>query len=210
MNMRHEAATTIDPFVEILAPTSSPPVTSPEDDLYGFLIGSWELDIVAYPDDGNATYSTCEAHVARVLDGRAVQDVFINPQRSERSPDSPKFGNWYGTTFRYLDPMIRAWRVFWFNPDDGVRAELVGSRRGNEIVQEGHSRTARRSAGHSARSRPTRASGAASGWNPTAKHGGSRSNSAPGASEPFRAFINMNSNAKKAELAKEIHWFLLA
>jgi hypothetical protein len=138
MNMRHEAATTIDPFVEILAPTSSPPVTSPEDDLYGFLIGSWELDIVAYPDDGNATYSTGEAHVARVLDGRAVQDVFINPQRSERSPDSPKFGNWYGTTFRYLDPMIRAWRVFWFNPDDGVRAELVGSRRGNEIVQEGH------------------------------------------------------------------------
>jgi hypothetical protein len=28
--------------------------------------------------------------------------------------------------------------VFWFNPEDGVRAELIGRRRGNEIVQEGH------------------------------------------------------------------------
>jgi hypothetical protein len=138
MNTSHEATAIIDAFVEILAPTSRPPHIQPEDDLYGFLIGSWELDVVAYPEDGNATYSTGEAHVARVLDGRAVQDVFINPQRSDRSPESPKFGNWYGTTFRYFDPTIREWRVFWFNPDDGFRAELVGRRRGNEIVQEGH------------------------------------------------------------------------
>ena len=138
MNTRHETTTTIDPFLEILAPTSRSPDIDPEDDLYGFLIGSWELDVVAYPDDGNVTHSTGEAHVAWVLDGRAIQDVFINPQRSDRTPDSPKFGNWYGTTFRYFDPTIRAWRVFWFNPDDGVRAELIGRRRGNEIVQEGH------------------------------------------------------------------------
>jgi hypothetical protein len=138
MNSRHETTATIDPFVEILAPNSRPTDIKPDDDLYGFLIGSWELDVVAYPDDGNVTRSTGEAHAARVLDGRAVQDVFINPDRSERAPDSPKFGNWYGTTFRYFDPTIRAWHVFWFNPDDGIRAELIGRRRGNEIVQEGH------------------------------------------------------------------------
>ena len=89
-------------------------------------------------DDGNVTHSTGEAHFARVLDGRAIQDVFINPQRADRIPDSPKFANWYGTTFRCFDPAIRAWRVFWFNPDDGVRAELIGRRRGNDIVQDGH------------------------------------------------------------------------
>src|SRR5688500_13299582 len=112
MNTRNEAAATIDPFVEILAPESRPPDVQPEDDLYGFLIGSWDLDVIAYPDDGNTTHSTGEAHAARVLGGRAIQDVFINPQRSERAADSPKFGNWYGTTFRFLDPTIRAWRVF--------------------------------------------------------------------------------------------------
>jgi hypothetical protein len=137
MNTRHESATTVDPFVEILDPTSHSPDIQPEDDLYGFLIGSWELDVIAYPDDGKATYSTGEAHAAQVLGGRAIQDVFINPQRSDRTPDSAKFGNWYGTTFRYLDPTIRAWRVLWFNPEDGIRAELVGRRVGSEIVQEG-------------------------------------------------------------------------
>jgi hypothetical protein len=138
MSTRHETTTTLDPFVDFLAPTSRAPDIRPEDDLYGFLIGSWELDLVAYPDDGNVTHTTGEAHFAWVLGGRAIQDVFINPQRSDRAPDSPKFGNWYGTTFRYFDKAIRAWRVFWFNPDDGVRAELIGRRLGNEIVQEGH------------------------------------------------------------------------
>jgi hypothetical protein len=138
MNTRNEATITIDPFVQILAPTSGAPDINQEDDLFGFLVGSWELDVVAYPDDGGATHSNGEAHCARVLDGRAIQDVFINPERSDRAPDSPKFANWYGTTFRYFDPTIRAWHVFWFNPDDGVRAELIASRRGNEIVQEGH------------------------------------------------------------------------
>jgi hypothetical protein len=81
MNTRHQTTTAIATFVEILAPfvgetggTSRSQDINPEDDLYGFLIGSWELDLVAYPDDGNVTHSTGEAHVARVLDGRAVQD----------------------------------------------------------------------------------------------------------------------------------------
>ncbi len=138
MNTMHETTTTIDPFLEVFAPTSRSPDIAPNDDLYGFLIGSWKLELVAYPDDGDVTHSTGEAHCARVLDGRAVQDVFINPARSERSADSPKFGNWYGTTLRYFDPTIRAWHVFWFNPDDGFRAELVSRRHGNKIVQEGH------------------------------------------------------------------------
>jgi hypothetical protein len=128
----------IESYLEILAPTSHSARIDPEDDLYGGLIGSWELDLVAYPDDGNVIYSTGEAHFAWVLDGRAIQDVFINPERSERTPASATFANWYGTTFRYFDPTIRAWRVFWFNPDDGVRAELIGRRRGEDIVQEGH------------------------------------------------------------------------
>ncbi|HZL91869.1 MAG TPA: hypothetical protein VFB96_26095 [Pirellulaceae bacterium] len=138
MNTHHELASTSDAFQEILATTSRTPDISPQDDLYGFLIGSWELDIVTYPEDGDVTHSTGEAHFAWVLGGRAIQDVFINPQRSVRTPDSPKFANWYGTTFRYFDPTIGAWRVFWFNPDDGVRAELIGRQHGNEIVQEGH------------------------------------------------------------------------
>ena len=106
-------------------------------DAFGWLIGSWELDVVAYDDEGNVLHSTGEAYFAWVLEGRAVQDVFINPRRSDRGPSSPKFANWYGTTIRIYDPSIQAWRVNWFNPHDGIRAELIGRRRGKDIVQEG-------------------------------------------------------------------------
>src|SRR5918995_785104 len=117
MTRAHETTITMDPFVEILARASHSPDVHPEDDLYGFLIGSWQLDLVAYPDDGAVTHSTGEAHVARVLDGRAIQDVFINPQRSDRTPDSPKFGNWYGSTFREITPDSCRWRGERLEPD---------------------------------------------------------------------------------------------
>ena len=106
-------------------------------DHYGWLIGSWELEVIGYDDEQNVIRSTGEAHFAWVLEGCAVQDVFINPGRSERGPDSPSFANWFGTTIRIYDPTIQAWRVNWFNPHDGIRAELIGRRLGEEIVQEG-------------------------------------------------------------------------
>ena len=125
-------------FLEILPALERSLEIPATDDFYGWLIGSWELDLTAYDDDGNVTESTGEAHFAWVLEGRAVQDVFINPRPSDRGPDSPKFANWFGTTIRIYDPSIQAWRVYWFNPHDGIRADLIGRRRGDEIVQEGN------------------------------------------------------------------------
>jgi hypothetical protein len=106
-------------------------------DLYGWLTGSWELDVVGYDDTGDVIRTIGEAHCEWVLEGRAVQDVFINPRQSDRGPDCTTFANWFGTTIRIYDPSIQAWRVNWFNPHDGFRAELIGRRRGNDIVQEG-------------------------------------------------------------------------
>jgi hypothetical protein len=105
--------------------------------LYGRFVGSWELDVTACDDDGNLTHAAGEAHFAWVLEGRAVQDVFIHPRRADRGPNSPRFANWFGTTLRIYDPSIHAWHVHWFNPHDGFRADLIGHRRGDDIVQEG-------------------------------------------------------------------------
>jgi hypothetical protein len=124
-------------FLEILPSAGRAWEIAPEDDLYGWLIGSWELDLTAYDDDGNITHSTGEAHFAWILEGRAIQDVFINPRRADRGPASPPFANWYGTTLRVYDPTIKAWRVTWINPHDGFRAELIGRRQDEDIVQEG-------------------------------------------------------------------------
>lgn len=136
--MNHKSETMLhSAFGEILPAHERSKEIPAADDLYGWLIGSWELDIVGYADDGSVIKSTGEAHFAWVLEGRALQDLFINPRRSDRGPESPKFANWYGTTIRIYDPSISAWRVSWFNPHDGIRAELIGHRQGRDIVQEG-------------------------------------------------------------------------
>ena len=124
-------------FISTLSSSTRSPEIPPEDDLYGRLIGSWDLDIVSRDDEGVTRHTKGEVHFGRVLDGRAVQDVFINPRRVDRGPGMAAFANWFGTTLRIYDPVIRAWRAWWFNPHDGVRAELIGRREGDEIVQEG-------------------------------------------------------------------------
>ncbi len=107
------------------------------DDLFGWMIGSWELEIVTYAAQPAPPGSSGEVHVRRVLEGRAIQDLWIMPRREDRTAESnPRF-NMYGTTLRVWDPKTSAWRVSWINPVSGARDELVGRREGNQIVQEG-------------------------------------------------------------------------
>jgi hypothetical protein len=130
-------STEFDPMHTALAASGRSPDIPEAMDLYGWLIGSWDLKVIAYDDTGEVLHTTGEAHCVWVLEGRAVQDVFINPRRSDRGPDSAKFANWYGTTLRIYDSSIQAWRIYWFNPHDGIRSEQIGRRHGNQIVQEG-------------------------------------------------------------------------
>lgn len=129
--------TLTDSLAEVLIAGGRSHEVPQEQDVYGWLIGSWRLDVTGYDDEGTVIRTAGEAHFQWVLEGRAIQDVFINPRRSDRGPNSAKFANWYGTTIRIYDPSIRAWRVNWFNPHDGIRAELIGRRSEKEIVQEG-------------------------------------------------------------------------
>lgn len=101
----------------------------PGADLYGWLVGSWELDVVHYLSDVRDRHIKGEAHFGWVLEGRAVQDVWI--MKAENVV------NTYGTTFRMWDGALQAWRVTWTNPISGRRDELIGRRNGNDIVQIG-------------------------------------------------------------------------
>jgi hypothetical protein len=108
------------------------------EDVYGWLCGSWDLEVVRYRDlDVRAQRLTGEVHAAPVLDGRAVQDVWIMPRRENRHADSDRSTNMYGTTLRSWDPVIRAWRIAWTNPVTGHHEEQVGRRNSRDILQEG-------------------------------------------------------------------------
>jgi hypothetical protein len=107
-------------------------------DAYGWLIGSWELDVKHYwAKEVSAQRIKGEAHFGWVLEGRAVQDVWIMPRRSDRTANLDKTMNMYGTTLRVWDPSIQAWRITWRNPAGDHHEEQIGRRTGNDVVQIG-------------------------------------------------------------------------
>jgi hypothetical protein len=99
-------------------------------DLYGWLIGSWEMDTVHRAGDGTIQKSTGEIHFGWVLEGRAIQDVWIRPRR----PAPPTM---YGTTLRIFDPGIGGWRIIWADPLNQDYSRQIGRAEGKDIVQIG-------------------------------------------------------------------------
>jgi hypothetical protein len=106
-------------------------------DLYGWLVGSWELDVVGYPDDGPQRRRPGEWHFGWVLEGRAIQDVWIVPSRQARRPGDGVENTYYGTTLRVYDPSIDAWHVQWTDPVSQTYFTMIGRKHGEAIVQEG-------------------------------------------------------------------------
>jgi hypothetical protein len=110
--------------------------------LYGWLVGSWATDIIAHEESGARHTYRGEIHAGWVLEGRALQDVWMIPPRSERRADTPLprlavTGAWYGTTLRVYDPNIDAWHILWTDPATQFYARQIGRARGPDIVQEG-------------------------------------------------------------------------
>jgi len=107
-------------------------------DVYGWFVGSWELNVLHYAGVDVATRGLKgEVHAGWVLEGRAVQDVWIMPKRSERKANAGKSMNMYGTTLRLWDSTIQAWRITWRNPAGDHHEDQIGRWSGKDIVQVG-------------------------------------------------------------------------
>lgn len=95
-------------------------------DLYGRLIGSWDIDNNEYAEQtGEWHQYKRECHFRWVLDGRVVQDLWGSPERG------------FGTTVRAYDSKLEAWRVHWFAPRSAGFCILIGRADGDRIAQEG-------------------------------------------------------------------------
>jgi hypothetical protein len=108
--------------------------------LFAWLVGDWEFEITAILEDGSTHAGRGEIHAGWILQGRAIQDVWMIPRLEERRPgieQLPGAGNWYGTTLRIYDPNLDAWRILWSDPATDVFTQQTGRARGPDIVQEG-------------------------------------------------------------------------
>ena len=121
----------------LAAPVRSIEIPESED-AYGWLVGSWELDVRRYwAIDVSSQRIKGEVHASWTLEGRAVQDVWIMPRIGERSASLDKRRNMFGTTLRAWDTSIRAWRILWSNPAGEHFENQIGRWSGNQVVQVG-------------------------------------------------------------------------
>ena len=108
--------------------------------LYAWIVGRWDMEVTALMEDGTTQEGRGEIHAGWVLQGRAIQDVWMIPRLAERKSGMaqlPGTGNWYGTTLRIYDPNIDAWRISWNDPATDFFTQQIGRARNNDIVQEG-------------------------------------------------------------------------
>ncbi len=96
--------------------------------LFGQFVGSWHLDWTG----ASSAKATGELHFGWVLGGRAVQDVWIVPGLDQpRAPASVAF---HGSTIRFYDPAIDAWRSTWIEPINARVRRFIGRPEGPDIV----------------------------------------------------------------------------
>src|SRR6266542_5688481 len=73
-------------------------------------VGTWDCDYSFYRDDGTVRHSKGELLVGWILDGRAVQDLFISyPANGEKERR-------IGTTIRFFDTALKQWRIIFKSP----------------------------------------------------------------------------------------------
>jgi hypothetical protein len=100
--------------------------------LFGQFVGPWALECMFYnPDGSEGTVMHGELRFGWVLGGRAVQDVWIVPGRDH--PDEGKAPGFHGTTIRFYDPDLGAWRSTWIDPPNNRVRRFIGRPVGTDI-----------------------------------------------------------------------------
>lgn len=99
--------------------------------LFGQFVGDWDIvDARFVQADGTWVKMKGEVHFAWILEGTAVQDVWIG-----RRQDTLQLVV-HGTTLRFYDPKIDSWRSTWISPLRNLVKPFIAKMVGDEIVLE--------------------------------------------------------------------------
>ena len=100
--------------------------------LFGQFVGDWDIIEARYIQaDGTWVKMKGEVHFGWILDGTAIQDVWMGCR------DGSQKVILFGTTIRFYDPKIDAWRSTWLSPIKGLVQTFIAQKVNNEIVLEG-------------------------------------------------------------------------
>ena len=101
-------------------------------ELFGQFVGDWDiLEDRFFDPDGTEFTQEGELHWGWILDGKALQDVWMyRDKETHRAIPG-------GTTVRFYDPKIDAWQSVWITPEGNSVVKFIGRKVGDEIVLEG-------------------------------------------------------------------------
>ena len=102
-----------------------------EFDFWGGLIGEWDIVWNDHLEAPVPRRVKGEWLFSRILDGTAVQDLFIVPSRAERLRDKQPDAE-YGTTLRIFNPKTLLWDIFYGCMGEAIR--LTASKVDEEII----------------------------------------------------------------------------
>jgi len=130
----------VDPFETLssaLAAIGPHPSLIEQAGTYNWLVGIWDAEVFDHESDGAKRVTSAEWFFAWVLEGYAMQDVFVSPRREDRHAAMPSRGNRYGTSLRIFDSVAGVWRVYWFNPVVQRHLVMTAKQEGKDLVQRG-------------------------------------------------------------------------
>lgn len=102
-----------------------------EYNFYERLIGNWDIVWVENEGSENERRVKGEWLFSWVLEGMAIQDLFIVPSRVERKINPQPDGE-YGTTIRFYNPNTNKWDIYY--GCTGYAFRLEGRKEGESIV----------------------------------------------------------------------------
>jgi len=99
--------------------------------LFGQFVGEWDFDWVYGKGTPDESHTPGEWLFSWILEGAAIQDVFICPSRKERIRNPHPNGE-YGTTVRFYDSSKDAWDACYGG--HGFMHVLTGNQVGDQII----------------------------------------------------------------------------
>jgi hypothetical protein len=101
--------------------------------IFAPFVGSWQLQVSWFGLDGCLSRQELgEWHFSWVLEGRAIQDIWIVPPREARNQRLDLYE--YGTSLRFFDPEIDAWRSTWIGPMHSLVRTFTASKIHDQVV----------------------------------------------------------------------------
>jgi hypothetical protein len=96
--------------------------------VFGRLVGTWEVEYTDFSKNGKVTHRSGQLIVGWVMDGRAIQDLWIvNPSGARKERE-------VYTDLRYFEPKSRTWPAIFVDPEDASVAKFTGGAVGDSRI----------------------------------------------------------------------------